>query len=563
MIPTQTPPSFRRVSVDEDLPYNDDECASFLLTLKYAKDAAGIVRSGSPYSSADSSEASCNSSTSSSSSSVEELDTSHQMQQQQHQNYAGVAISPALPSDEHWLSEIQCYLRQHCVEIFAATKDDVASRKHGGGRATHIEEGQIGVRCRFCHMLPPHLRATQSSSFPTKLTGLSTSVVMMQCRHFPACTMVPQDVRDKLNWIASTSAAPRVHQSPDDEEDDLATTPTTTSRWWSRGGSTGKHQYWISSAKKIGLIDTASGIRFGRDPREDGAPTSLDTLDSSSDVEGDHCVTRSITTHTLLPDCRSTEVHQVVEDSPTVATALLKEEQFHDKSSSLSSASSSSTSLVTEEDKSLIPDYLFVAMQQMIPCNLTEEDRVGCYKDRETGFRGIACKHCGGMPGFGKYFPASVRSLAQTTTSQTIVKHVGAKCKRCPPHVRALMVEMQHRARLVSMRTTKTTVVDSTSRNKPKYGSRKVFFQRVWGRLHGEHVPDIYHLQEEDDDDEDCKSKRSVSTSSRRKVSVCEVSESDNDAEYEPLDDPRRPAYQRSHKKPRISQDKGFDEINW
>lgn len=560
MIPTPTPPSFRRVSVDEDLPYNDDECASFLLTLKYAKDAAGIVRSSSPYSSADSSsETSCNSSTTSSSgSSVEEIDTNHHQQQQ---NYAGVAISPALPSDEHWLSELQCYLRQHCVQIFAATKDDVASRKHGGGRATNIEEGQIGVRCRFCHMLPPHLRATQSSSFPTKLTGLSTSVVMMQCRHFPACTMVPQDVRDQLNWIASTSAAPRVQHSPDDDDDDVATTPATT-RWWSRGGSTGKHQYWISSAKKIGLIDTVGGIRFGRDPREDG-PSSLDNLDSS-DVEGDHCLTSSIiTTHTLLPDRRSSEVHQVMEDSSTVATALLKEEQFHDKTSSLSSASSSSSSLVTEEDKSLIPDYLFVAMQQMIPCNLTEEDRVGCYKDRETGFCGIACKHCGGMPGFGKYFPASVRSLAQTTTSQTIVKHVGAKCKRCPPHVRALMVEMQHRARVVSMRNNKSTVVESTSRSKPKYGSRKVFFQRVWGRLHGEHVPDIYHLQEEDDDEEDCKSKRSVSTSSRRKVSVCEVSESDNDAEYEPMDDPRRPSSQRSHKKPRISQDKEFDDLSW
>eukprot|EP00540_Astrosyne_radiata_P021241 CAMPEP_0116836174 /NCGR_PEP_ID=MMETSP0418-20121206/7947_1 /TAXON_ID=1158023 /ORGANISM="Astrosyne radiata, Strain 13vi08-1A" /LENGTH=315 /DNA_ID=CAMNT_0004465909 /DNA_START=51 /DNA_END=998 /DNA_ORIENTATION=- len=135
--------------------------------------------------------------------------------------------------------------------------------------------------------------------------------------------------------------------------------------------------------------------------------------------------------------------------------------------------------LVFASDRDLVPDPLFVAMAQMKPCALTEADRVGCYKSREIGFTGMCCKHCGGQPGFGKYFPATVRSLAQTTTSQTILKHVGSKCRFCPPHIRQAVLELQRQ------QVTK----EGSSSGRPRYGSRKVFFQRIWGRLHGEAGP--------------------------------------------------------------------------
>jgi len=136
--------------------------------------------------------------------------------------------------------------------------------------------------------------------------------------------------------------------------------------------------------------------------------------------------------------------------------------------------------LVFASDRDLVPDPLFVAMAQMKPCSLTEADRVGCYKSRELGFTGMCCKHCGGQPGFGKYFPASVRSLAQTTTSQTILKHVGSKCRFCPPHVRQAVLELQRQQ----------VAKEGSSSGRPRYGSRKVFFQRIWSRLHGEPLPE-------------------------------------------------------------------------
>jgi len=130
--------------------------------------------------------------------------------------------------------------------------------------------------------------------------------------------------------------------------------------------------------------------------------------------------------------------------------------------------------LVQMKDRDLVPDALFVSMAQMKPCRLSQADRVGCYKAREIGFVGMCCKHCGGQPGFGRYYPNSVRSLAQTTTSQTILKHIGSKCRFCPPQIRNALLELQrqqaHREGLATGR--------------PRYGSRKIFFQRVWSRLH-------------------------------------------------------------------------------
>ena len=131
--------------------------------------------------------------------------------------------------------------------------------------------------------------------------------------------------------------------------------------------------------------------------------------------------------------------------------------------------------LVFMSDRDLVPDPLFVAMSQMKPCVLAEADRVGCYKSRPVAFAGMCCKHCGGQPGFGKYFPETVRSLAQTTTSQTILKHIGSKCRFCPPHVRQAVLELQRQQ----------VIKESSNTGRPRYGSRKVFFQRIWSRLHG------------------------------------------------------------------------------
>jgi hypothetical protein len=176
--------------------------------------------------------------------------------------------------------------------------------------------------------------------------------------------------------------------------------------------------------------------------------------------------------------------------------------------------------LVFMKDRDLVPDALFVAMAQMKACKLTQADRVGCYKNRDIGFLGMACKHCAGQPGFGRYYPNSVRSLAQTTTSQTILKHIGSKCRFCPPHVRQAVLELQRQQ----------AAKEGMAAGRPRYGSRKIFFQRMWARLHGKKTDEF-----ETDDDEDSRvgPAESPPSSARPTPVNSDGEESDGDDENE------------------------------
>lgn len=177
------------------------------------------------------------------------------------------------------------------------------------------------------------------------------------------------------------------------------------------------------------------------------------------------------------------------------------------------------TDLVEVGDKDLIPSYIFLAFAQLKRCALTEPDRVGCYKDRELGFTGMCCKHCGGAPGFGKYFPGTVRSLAQTTTSQTILKHVGSKCRMTPPHIRQAIMVLQ--AQEDSEKAAYARGPENDGR--PRYGSRKVFFARLFNTLHSLPVPPLPTPEEQEAASKPVKKattkKRSSSTSSSASTS--------------------------------------------
>jgi hypothetical protein len=215
----------------------------------------------------------------------------------------------------------------------------------------------------------------------------------------------------------------------------------------SRGG---RKQYWIDSAKRLGLSDTRHGIHFGRDPTGPLPPLTGPSVNSK---EGR----------------KKKEAQKKEEIIPPVP------EEFDDPPPIVDDRP-----LVFPEDMSLISDYLYVTLEQMAPCVLMECDRVGCYKGRKVGFPGLACKHCVGQAGCGRYFPASEASLSQTTTSQTIMNHV-RNCRRCPVEIRENL-EIMKRARMGP---------DGKRADKPKHGGRKVFFYRLWCRIQGLPIEDI------------------------------------------------------------------------
>jgi hypothetical protein len=126
-------------------------------------------------------------------------------------------------------------------------------------------------------------------------------------------------------------------------------------------------------------------------------------------------------------------------------------------------------------DRGLISDAQLAAIAQMSLCHLTEADRIGWFKNRAVGFGGLCCKHCGGRPSFGRYFPNSVRSFAQTTSSQTIISHIALYCPKCPKDIRDIVMQLQRK---------ENSIAGTVSLSNSNYGSRKVFFDRVWSRMH-------------------------------------------------------------------------------
>jgi hypothetical protein len=194
------------------------------------------------------------------------------------------------------------------------------------------------------------------------MSGIYNAVQQMYRMHISRCDRIPKELKSKL----------------------------TTLETYQQSNRGGRKQYWIDSAKRMGMVDTQFGIHYGRDPSE---PLPAYVAVSASLEDDD------------------------MNEDKTVQA----EPEYYP--------------LVLPEDRDLISDYLYLAMEQMQPCNLMDADRVGCYKGRKTGFPGMACKHCVGQAGCGRYFPATEASLSQTTTSQTIANHV-RNCRRCPIDIR-------------------------------------------------------------------------------------------------------------------------------
>ena len=131
--------------------------------------------------------------------------------------------------------------------------------------------------------------------------------------------------------------------------------------------------------------------------------------------------------------------------------------------------------LVFLEDKELVSETIYLTFEQMIPCIMVEADLVGCYKNGEVGYPGLACKHCAGKAGWARYFPPWERSLSQTTTTLTIMNHV-MNCVHCPTEINCkLDATKKAQARLGP---------EVRRANKPKHGGRKLFFRRLWDRVH-------------------------------------------------------------------------------
>lgn len=130
------------------------------------------------------------------------------------------------PYDGGSLSDRQCYVRSHFVELFIAGPEDTVSRHSRGNQ--RLFEGQIGLRCAYCAKLRPADRAERAICYPSSISRMYQTVADMQRFHFESCPAIPQRIRQIYRSLKTTR--PRGQGSP--------------------------QAYWAQSARDIGLTDT-------------------------------------------------------------------------------------------------------------------------------------------------------------------------------------------------------------------------------------------------------------------------------------------------------------------
>ena len=329
--------------------------------------------------------------------------------------------------DKYWLSELQCYIRSNIVEAFGATARDVAVLRCG--RSKPISLGQVGIRCMFCRdVYPVSERGQQAVSYPGLIQGIYNSVQQMLRAHFETCTRIPHDVRQTVESLrASTSARGGRKQYWEDSARRLGLIDTRKGIYYSWDPkkpmpeefrdkiilqNMGRHQLIdAEQAERMGVRSLTSptsesiattpggaagaiGAGVGASGGASGGGGGTAMTDGSIRSSSDGKLDVTSTTPTNLGSEIGAESSskgasgggggggdvggEMVPILPTKLTennpALMLEDDYD---------------LVLPDDEPLISDYLYLALRQMKPCLLNNADLVGCYKDRETGFRGL------------------------------------------------------------------------------------------------------------------------------------------------------------------------------
>eukprot|EP00934_Nitzschia_sp_Nitz4_P006789 Nitzschia sp. Nitz4//scaffold166_size90379//40405//41516//NITZ4_005057-RA/size90379-processed-gene-0.128-mRNA-1//-1//CDS//3329538196//6779//frame0 len=225
-----------------------------------------------------------------------------------------VCIPLATDEDPNWLSEFLCFVRSDLVEVFRASKDDVRSRN----TSKKVRYGQVGIRCRFCAHLPQAARANRSSSYPSSLSRIYQSLTMMLRDHFGSCSSIPPEIKRKYFALKGKTAQ----------------------------GATDSKQFWVYSAKKIGLMDSDNGI----------------WVDESSDKESS----------SEGPSYRAAQGDKMASSKASVEPVML----------------------VKPEDRPYISEFMYELMTHAQLVHLEESEKTGNRKGLPDGLPGIGCRHC-------------------------------------------------------------------------------------------------------------------------------------------------------------------------
>jgi len=258
-----------------------------------------------------------------------------------------------------------------------------------------------------------------------------------------------------------------------------------------RSGTSKK--YWAESALSLGLVDTPEGIRFSN-----LEPPPLPSLTSEQKASDNYSASRGNddsffnSASNALTSLNGTELKAHDSSKKTlkkkgkndggkgpthgrikgehayshIPSDTKDERTMKDTEKSLAN----SAPLVAPDDEKVATQFSFYLLGQMQMCVFTEADRLGKRKGLPPGFPGLACRHCFGGYGSGRFFPSSIKTLSDTSKTLNVLFNHMMRCRKCPPEVRETLEKLRK--------------LHDEQRAKMKFGSQKAFFARIWDRLH-------------------------------------------------------------------------------
>jgi hypothetical protein len=180
-------------------------------------------------------------------------------------------------------------------------------------------------------------------------------------------------------------------------------------------GATDSKRFWIYSGMKVGMADSANGIAVTEN---------------------------TIATWAKVPPFGTSPDQQWADDSMR------------------------SVPLVTPEDRSLVPEFLYVLLSNVQLVRLTEAERIGNRRSLQAGLPGFGCRYCCEHRRLGlcRVFPARRRTLPGKITD--LHDHI-RRCTVCPTEVKE-HIELLHK------QMQREGAADQEE--------EKEFFDRIWAR---------------------------------------------------------------------------------
>ena len=353
----------------------------------------------------------------------------------------------AMESDKDWLTPLHCYVREHCVEVFTASSIDIARPTRG--KRQPIEVGQVGIRCPHCASMRDEGRARGCGSvyYPTSIASVYNATMNLLQRHLDKCSAIPDDIMKRYKILKADDA---------------------------RSGTS--KRYWIESSLSFGMVDTPSGIRLSAlEPPTFPSLSNQHSLTRIERLNVNYCFTTKNDASNVFNRHGSGTANSSPVDPPEDMRSSSQRCLSPSPERSLTLAAVSS--LVRPTDDEYSTGFSFELISQMRRCGFTEADRLGKRKGLPVGFPGLACRHCFGDFGSGRFFPSSIKTLSDTSKTLNVIFNHMKKCRMCPKDTQSKLEKLRQ--------------THDDERGAMKFGSQKAFFTNVWDRIHLDGNPGI------------------------------------------------------------------------